>query len=74
MHISNVSRAEGGDLQTVLDTNEFLEEPLCIDVLRDTLKGLLFLHQHSIAHLDIKVSPESLSSRLDLTCDQGCLV
>jgi len=42
-------------LQTVLDAEEFLEESLCIDVLRDTLRGLQFLHLHSIAHLDIKV-------------------
>ena len=50
-----MTRAEGGDLQTVLDTNEFLLEPVCVHILTDTLKGLLFLHQHSIAHLDIKV-------------------
>jgi serine/threonine protein kinase len=50
--------AEGGDLQTILDEEEFLEESFCIDILRDTLKGLLFLHKHSIAHLDIK--PQNL--------------
>lgn len=48
-------RAEGGDLQTVLDTEEFLQEHVCTDILRDTLQGLKFLHTHSIAHLDIKV-------------------
>ncbi|ODM97658.1 Death-associated protein kinase related [Orchesella cincta] len=50
--------AEGGDLQTVLDTEEFLKERVCIDILRDTLQGLKFLHTHSIAHLDIK--PQNL--------------
>jgi serine/threonine protein kinase len=49
-------RAAGGDLQTFLDAEEFVEEPMCIDVLRDTLRGLQFLHRHSIAHLDIKVA------------------
>ncbi|CAG7733236.1 unnamed protein product, partial [Allacma fusca] len=50
--------AEGGDLQTVLDAEEYLDEPICIEVLKDTLRGLLFLHEHSIAHLDIK--PQNL--------------
>lgn len=42
-------------MQTVLDTEEFLEEHLCHSILKDTLRGLQFLHSHSIAHLDIKV-------------------
>ncbi|OXA56788.1 Death-associated protein kinase related [Folsomia candida] len=50
--------AEGGDLQTVLDSEEFLEEFICREVLRDALRGLQFLHSHSIAHLDIK--PQNL--------------
>jgi serine/threonine protein kinase len=50
-----LNRAEGGDLQTVLDAEEFLEEFICREVLRDTVRGLQFLHSHSIAHLDIKV-------------------
>jgi len=48
-------RANGGDLQTYLDAEEYLEESHCIEVLKDTLKGLQFLHSHSIAHLDLKV-------------------
>lgn len=50
-----ISRIEGGDLQTLLDQEEFLEEAACIDIMKDTLKGLQFLHKQTIAHLDIKV-------------------
>jgi len=46
--------AHGGDLQTILDINEYIEEPICINMLRDILQGLLFLHENFIAHLDIK--------------------
>lgn len=55
-HYFMFARAEGGDLQTVLDSEEFLEEFICREVLRDALRGLQFLHSHSIAHLDIKVN------------------
>ena len=58
-----VFRAEGGDLQTVLDAEEYLDEHVCAEVLKDTLRGLLFLHEHSIAHLDIKVTLSQTPSK-----------
>lgn len=48
-------RAEGGELQSVLDRDEIPEEAVVVRFLRQVLKGLAFLHQHDIAHLDLKV-------------------
>ena len=53
--LSFVYRAEGGELQSVLDRDEIPEEAVVVRFLRQVLKGLAFLHQHDIAHLDLKV-------------------
>lgn len=46
--------ASGGELQRVLDEEEFLPENTCRHVIKQVLEGISFLHDHSIAHLDIK--------------------
>lgn len=66
-------RAKGGDLQTVLDTEEFLQEHVCTDILRDTLQGLKFLHTHSIAHLDIKVKL-GFWLNINVICDKNTTI
>lgn len=64
--VISTHRAAGGDLQTVLDSEEFLDEFICREILRDTLCGLQFLHSHSIAHLDIKVKANYKKRLVDL--------
>jgi len=46
--------ASGGELQQVLDMDEYLTEEASRHVVRQVLEGISFLHDHSIAHLDIK--------------------
>ncbi|XP_076069474.1 uncharacterized protein LOC143041462 [Oratosquilla oratoria] len=46
--------APGGDLQRLLDEAMSLEEVVVRGILRSILRGLRFMHQHAIAHLDIK--------------------
>ena len=48
-------RAEGGELQSVLDREEVPQERDVIRFLRQVLGGLAFLHRFDIAHLDLKV-------------------
>lgn len=50
--------AGGGDLQRVLDEEMSIPEESVRVLLRQVLRGLAFLHAHSIAHLDIK--PQNL--------------
>ncbi|GIY32045.1 hypothetical protein CDAR_411361 [Caerostris darwini] len=49
---------EGGELQRVLDDEESLGERDAAHLLRQILVGLAFLHEHNIAHLDLK--PQNL--------------
>lgn len=50
--------ASGGELQRILDEQEGLDEPQAARVMRQILDGLSFLHDHNIAHLDLK--PQNL--------------
>jgi len=47
-------RATGGELQTILDNEECLTEAQGRHCMREVLKALKFLHDRSIAHLDLK--------------------
>ena len=51
-------RAAGGELQTVLDAEEGLQEQYAAGFMRQILEGLSYLHSHNIAHLDLKVRNE----------------
>ncbi|KAH8317066.1 hypothetical protein KR074_005287 [Drosophila pseudoananassae] len=46
--------ATGGELQTILDNEECLTEGQARHCMREVLKALKFLHDRSIAHLDLK--------------------
>lgn len=46
--------ATGGELQTILDNEECLSEAQARHCMREVLKALKFLHDRSIAHLDLK--------------------
>lgn len=46
----------GGELQRVLDDEECVPERDAARLLRQILSGVAFLHEHNIAHLDLKVS------------------
>lgn len=50
--------APGGDLQTLLDENLVPYEHDVISFLRQLLEGLVFIHDRSLVHLDIK--PQNL--------------
>lgn len=67
--------AAGGELQTIVDLQEGLEEREAIIVMRQILQGLEFLHNHNIAHLDLKPQNLLLATEypeLDITlCDFG---
>lgn len=47
--------APGGDLQTLMDDDMVPYERDAVKFVRQVLEGLLFLHERSMAHLDIKV-------------------
>lgn len=49
------NRAAGGELQRVVDLQDGLQEVETVQVMRQILEGLIFLHDHNIAHLDLKV-------------------
>lgn len=46
--------ASGGELQRVVDDGEIIEESSVKQIIRQILEGLTCLHDHDIAHLDIK--------------------
>ncbi|KAE8739837.1 hypothetical protein FOCC_FOCC014660 [Frankliniella occidentalis] len=46
--------AAGGELQRVVDLQDGLQEVEAVQVMRQVLEGLIFLHDHNIAHLDLK--------------------
>lgn len=46
--------AAGGELQRVVDLQDGLQEVETVQVMRQILEGLIFLHDHNIAHLDLK--------------------
>ncbi|CAB3365175.1 Hypothetical predicted protein [Cloeon dipterum] len=62
--------AAGGELQWVLDTgeDEQLSEHLVVKFMRQILEGLCFLHDHDIAHLDLKPQNLLLTGRFP-DCD-----
>ena len=43
----------GGSVQTFLEKNAPLDEKLIWRVARDTLAGLIYLHEAGIMHLDV---------------------
>ncbi|XP_073970265.1 death-associated protein kinase related-like [Rhodnius prolixus] len=46
--------AAGGELQRVVDLQDGLEEAEAIEVMKQVLEALSFLHEQNIAHLDLK--------------------
>uniref|UniRef100_A0A1A9WQT4 Protein kinase domain-containing protein n=1 Tax=Glossina brevipalpis TaxID=37001 RepID=A0A1A9WQT4_9MUSC len=44
----------GGELETLLDDEEFLSEATALICIREVVKALQCLHERSIAHLDLK--------------------
>jgi len=58
--------AAGGELQRVLDEEEFLPENTSRHVMRQVLEGISFLHSHQVAHLDIK--PQNILLTRPLPC------
>ncbi|XP_030381427.1 death-associated protein kinase related [Scaptodrosophila lebanonensis] len=67
--------ATGGELQTILDNEECLSEAHARICMRQVLKALKFLHERSIAHLDLKpqnilLAGERIEDGLKL-CDFG---
>lgn len=58
--------AAGGELQAVLDREEFLPENTSRHVMKQVLEGISFLHDHQIAHLDIK--PQNILLTRPLPC------
>lgn len=51
-------RATGGEVQTLLDVEQYIREQDVIRLMRQILEGLHQLHDNNIAHLDIKVKTE----------------
>lgn len=58
--------AAGGELQAVLDREEFLPENTSRHVMKQVLEGISFLHENQIAHLDIK--PQNILLTRPLPC------
>lgn len=54
-----IQRAPGGELQMILDRDEVPEERQVARLLKQILDGIAFLHSLNVAHLDIKVSPQT---------------
>lgn len=67
--------AEGGELQRVLDDEEKFDELLVKKMIGQILEGLVCLHDHDIAHLDLKpqnILLKSLFPQVDVKlCDFG---
>lgn len=68
-------RAAGGELQRIVDVQESLSELETVLILKQILRGVLFLHARNIAHLDIKPQNILLSGNCPLSeiklCDFG---
>jgi serine/threonine protein kinase len=67
-------RAAGGELQTVLDAEEGLQEQYAARFMRQILEGLSHLHTNNIVHLDLKVRNELLLLLLFLLLLGTCAV
>ncbi|KAK6617939.1 hypothetical protein RUM43_014168 [Polyplax serrata] len=67
--------AAGGELQRIVDVQESLSELETVLILKQILRGILFLHARNIAHLDIKPQNILLSGNCPLSeiklCDFG---
>lgn len=57
-------RAQGGELQRVVEAEDGLEESHAVRVMKHILEALVFLHSNNIAHLDLKVCLKYLLRRL----------
>ena len=55
MCVFSLVSAPGGDLQTLMDDDMVPYERDAVKFVRQVLEGILFLHERSMAHLDIKV-------------------
>lgn len=53
-YVMVLEKLAGGELQRVLDEEEFLPERMATRFLRQVLEAICFLHEHQIVHLDIK--------------------
>lgn len=53
-------RAQGGELQRVVEAEDGLEESHAVRVMKHILEALVFLHSNNIAHLDLKVGLQYL--------------
>jgi serine/threonine protein kinase len=53
-------RVAGGELQSLLDRDQMLEERHVARLMRQILEGIEFLHSIKVAHLDIKVNIHKL--------------
>ncbi|KAK2716519.1 hypothetical protein QYM36_006870 [Artemia franciscana] len=58
VELSPFARAEGGELQRVIDEEVKVSEDEAVRFLRQIVEGLLFLHSKDLAHLDVK--PQNL--------------
>lgn len=59
--------AAGGELQRIFDGDQCLDEIEAKRALRQILEGLSHLHEHNIAHLDLK--PQNLLLTVEDSCD-----
>lgn len=59
--------AAGGELQRILEGDECLGECEARHAMRQILEGLAFLHDHNIAHLDLK--PQNLLLTVENCCE-----
>lgn len=59
--------AAGGELQRIFDGDQCLVELEAKRAMKQILEGLAYLHQHNIAHLDLK--PQNLLLTVEDSCD-----
>lgn len=52
----HLPRAEGGELQKILEEDECIPENVCRQLMRQIVEAVQHLHSHNIVHLDIKVN------------------
>lgn len=55
--------AKHGDLQLVLESEGFLDEPFAANVVQQVLDAVAFLHDEKVVHLDIKVKKSPTDRR-----------